>query len=93
MRIADDLLWGAGAIAYEIFGTNTTQTRRRVYHLHEKSRLPTVKNGGTIIARRSQLQQALGQLGDADDVDVARQVRKGKATHGSHDHSRRSAGR
>jgi hypothetical protein len=67
MRIADDLLWGAGAIAYEIFGSNTEQTRRRVYHLHEKRLLPTAKNGGTLIARRSQLQQAL----QADQMEKA----------------------
>jgi hypothetical protein len=56
-KLANDLAWGAAAIAREIFGSDTEQSVRKVYHLHESGVLPTMKMGGAIVARRSQLQQ------------------------------------
>jgi hypothetical protein len=55
--LASDLLFGAGAIAKDLFGEDTEKNRRRVYHLHEKRRLPTWKNGDgpEIISRKSAL--------------------------------------
>ena len=58
-ELAHDLLWGAGAIAEDLFGRNTKKNRRRVYHLHSKGRLPTWKVGDSpeIICRKSLLRQ------------------------------------
>jgi hypothetical protein len=55
--LAHDLLWGAGAIAEELFGRNSEKTRRKTYYLHEAGKLPTWKNAGEIISRRSLLRQ------------------------------------
>jgi hypothetical protein len=55
--LAEDLLWGAGAIARELFGKATTEKKRKVYHLHEKGRLPTWRLGSTLLARRSALRR------------------------------------
>lgn len=55
--LATDLLWGAGAIAQDLFGANTAPNRRRVYHLHEQGRLPTWKHGPTIVSKRSEIRK------------------------------------
>ena len=39
--LADDLLWGAGPIAKDLFGHDTKKNWRKDYHLHQKRRLPT----------------------------------------------------
>lgn len=54
MPIADDVLIGAKAIADE-----TGIKVRQVYRLAELGGIPTFKLGGTLAARRSELQQAL----------------------------------
>jgi hypothetical protein len=56
-KLAADILWGAGAIASELFGSDTNSARRKVYHLAARGALPVVKAGGSLVARRSQLQQ------------------------------------
>jgi hypothetical protein len=56
-NLAADLLWGAGAIAEDVFGEDTKKNRRKVYHLHETGRLPTWRDGPTILSRRSLLRQ------------------------------------
>jgi hypothetical protein len=57
--LADDLLWGAGAIAKELFGRDTKSNRRRIYHMHQQHRLPTWKQGegAEIITKRSLLRE------------------------------------
>ncbi len=45
-----DLLHGVQAIALHL-----SMTRKQVYHLHERSQLPTFKMGRTVCARRSTL--------------------------------------
>jgi hypothetical protein len=49
--LADDILRGAEAIAAFLFGDRSK--RRQVYHLAERSRLPTFKLGAMLCARRS----------------------------------------
>ena len=55
--LANELLWGAGAIATDLFGRDTKKTRRKVYHLHQKRRLPTWKDGPDIITTKTLLRQ------------------------------------
>jgi hypothetical protein len=61
--LAKDLLWGAGAIAKDLFGRDTKPNRRKVYHLHQKGRLPTWNSGDgedgkeTIVTRKSLLRR------------------------------------
>jgi len=68
--LAEDLLWGAGEIAVELFGEETDEEKkkkqkRKVYHLHEAGLLPTWRhepkgpNGpkGPLLARRSVLRR------------------------------------
>ena len=54
MSIADDVLIGARAIAIE-----TGIKVRQVYRLAELGLIPTFKLGGTLAARRSELQERL----------------------------------
>ena len=54
MSIADDVLIGAKAIAIE-----TGIKVRQVYRLAELGLIPTFKLGGTLAARRSELQERL----------------------------------
>jgi hypothetical protein len=51
--LADDLMFGAGAIAKHLFGKDTRKNRRKVYHLHGLGMLGTFKMGGEIAERRS----------------------------------------
>jgi hypothetical protein len=51
--LSDDLLRGADSIAEFIFGSRTE--RRKVYHLVEKSRLPTFRLGALLCARKTKL--------------------------------------
>ena len=62
--LAEDLLWGAGAIAVELWGEDTTENKRKVYHLHESGKLPTWRHEsrdgtkkGPLLARRSVLRR------------------------------------
>ena len=54
MTLADDILFGAKAIAVE-----TGIPVRQVYRLAELKELPTFKLGGQIAARRSELSEKL----------------------------------
>jgi len=53
--LAPDLLHGADQIASFLFGTPAA--RRRVYRLRAKGRLPVIRVGGRLCARRSALRQ------------------------------------
>jgi hypothetical protein len=60
-----DLLHGVSAIAAHL-----NMTRKQVYHLHDRSQIPTFKMGRTVCARRSTLakhfaaQEAAARAGD-----------------------------
>ena len=56
-RLADDLLYGASAIA-EFLGV----TEMQVYHWVRKDRIPVGKMGKTLIASRRQLRKTMGNL-------------------------------
>ena len=58
--LADDLLYGAAAIAEFLFGS--AEDRRRVYWLAEFGQLPTFNLGTTICARRSSILRAVELL-------------------------------
>jgi hypothetical protein len=51
--LANDLLFGADAIAEFLFGNR--EKRRRVYHLNATGQLPLGKMGETLIGRKSTL--------------------------------------
>ncbi len=51
--LADDLLNGGYEIAVFLFGTKAS--RRKVYYLAERSRLPVFRLGSVLCARRSVL--------------------------------------
>jgi hypothetical protein len=68
--LAEDLLWGAGEIALELFGEEADEEKlkkqkRKVYHLHEAGLLPTWRHEpkgpdgpkGPLLARRSDLRR------------------------------------
>jgi hypothetical protein len=76
--LAEDLLWGAGAIARELFGKATTENKRRVYHLHETGQLPTwrhessdEKKKGPLLARRSVLRRTFAGPHKRDEITAA----------------------
>jgi hypothetical protein len=52
--LADDLIFGAASIASYI-----GLPARKVFYLHEIGALPTFKLGGTIAARKSEINQRL----------------------------------
>ncbi|HEX4409041.1 MAG TPA: DNA-binding protein [Xanthobacteraceae bacterium] len=52
-HLADDILRGAQEIAHYIFGESGS--RRQVYYLSERTRLPVFRLGSTLCARRSVL--------------------------------------
>jgi hypothetical protein len=56
-KLADDLLFGARAIADEIGGTED-----QVYYLKKKKRLPIGKCGKTLISSRKKLRRAAAAL-------------------------------
>jgi len=59
MRLADDLLPGAGAIAEYVYGQNTPELRRRIYYKYERRKdkdgWPVWKDGQEITSRKSLL--------------------------------------
>jgi hypothetical protein len=59
--IADDLLIGGYAIARFWHGTATKKNRRKIYNARIKSRLPIVKVGGRLVARKSQLRAEIAR--------------------------------
>jgi len=56
-KLHEDVLWGAGRIALELYGRDTKKNRRKVYYQHAKRRIPTWKSGEEIVTRRSLLQE------------------------------------
>lgn len=52
---APDLLRGAGEIAEFIYGRDTPANRRRIYNLGKTSKVPLIKLGGNVAAKRSSL--------------------------------------
>jgi hypothetical protein len=67
-RLADDLLVGAGAIAEEVFGVDNPKNRRRIYHLHETSAIPTFLFGKQVALRLSRLNK---KIDDSEREHVA----------------------
>jgi hypothetical protein len=59
--IATDLLLGAGAIAFFIYGVNSPETRRHVYR--NVFNLPLFKHGNTLAAFKSVIRTALVEAG------------------------------
>jgi hypothetical protein len=55
--IADDLLLGAGPIAFFVYGVDTPESRRNVYR--NVFKLPLFKHGNTIAALKSGIRAAL----------------------------------
>ena len=53
VRLADDILQGAEAIAEFLFGDR--RKRRRIYHLVETARLPVFRFGALVCARKTKL--------------------------------------
>jgi hypothetical protein len=51
--LANDLLYGAAAIAEFLFGDK--KKRRRIYHLHATGQLPLGRMGEVLIGRKSTL--------------------------------------
>ena len=58
--LADDILWGAGAIAECLYDDWTK--RRQVYHLAQKRCFPFFKIGGMLCARRYRLRARIKEL-------------------------------
>jgi hypothetical protein len=57
--IPHDILWGAGAIAKELYGVDDRKTRRRAFYLLETEKIPANKVGVTWVASRKALRAAL----------------------------------
>lgn len=57
--LSDDMLRGAHEIAGFLFGN--PKERRKVYHLAERSRLPTFKLGAVLCARKSTIMEWVAQ--------------------------------
>jgi hypothetical protein len=60
--LADDLIWSARAIAFEIYGKGDAKHQRKVFHLFATSRTPIVKIGSTYVVRRSTLRRWIEQM-------------------------------
>jgi hypothetical protein len=50
--LKDDLLLGAGALAFFFHGVNTSSARRAIYHQYEHGRLPGAFKYGSLLATR-----------------------------------------
>jgi hypothetical protein len=59
--LSDDLMFGAAAIARDVFGKDDKKNRRRIYHLHELGLLGTFKLKGQIAGRRSTIRQKIAE--------------------------------
>ncbi len=72
--IFDDVIQGTGAIALELYGANTAETRRKTAHLHRKGDIPTFKLGNSpkapVMASRTALREYFRKLseGPADNA-------------------------
>jgi hypothetical protein len=58
-ELAEDILYGAGAIASFLFGD--AQQRGRVYYLSANGHLPVFRIGSRIAARKSTLREWVGE--------------------------------
>ena len=58
-HLADDLLFGAQSIAAYVYGSRNQKSQRKIYHAAAEGHLPILKNGGTLFARKSELNRAL----------------------------------
>jgi hypothetical protein len=58
-RLADDLIWGAKAIALELFGNDETKFVKRAFWLLTNNRIPANKIGGKWVASREKLRRHL----------------------------------
>jgi hypothetical protein len=61
-----DRLEGAGPIALFWYGRDTHETRKRVYSLISKGRIPAGKLGGKIVASKRRLIAAYEQMTSGD---------------------------
>ena len=61
-ELADDMLYGAEAIAGFLFGKNTGRERRQVYHLVSAKIMPVFRLGTQLCARKSSLIQWIENL-------------------------------
>jgi hypothetical protein len=55
-----DLLFGARSIAREVFGDDSRQSVRKIYHLAATGQITTRKKGAELIASRRQLRRDFG---------------------------------
>jgi hypothetical protein len=55
--LADDLLRGAGEIAFHVFKKRDRKHQRKVYHKAETKQWPVWKDGNELISRKSELDQ------------------------------------
>ena len=55
--LADDMLRGAGEIAYFIYGASGIKERKRVYHLVDCGKLPVFRLGSQLCALKSTIRQ------------------------------------
>lgn len=60
-ELGNDLMFGAGSIAKDVFGKNNKKNRRKVYHLHNQGLLGTFKMRGKIAGRRSTIRQKIAE--------------------------------
>ena len=60
--LADDLIWSARAIGFEIWGKDDAKHQRKIFHLFATSRTPIVKIGSTYVVRRSTLRRWIAQM-------------------------------
>jgi hypothetical protein len=63
--LAKDLLLGAGPIAKDLFGEDTPENRRKIYHWHEERVLPTFRFGGKLASTRSAIRAVIAELANA----------------------------
>lgn len=63
--VTKDVLIGAGPLAKDVFGADTPENRRKIYHLHAERVLPTWMFGGRLAATRTALRSAIAELANA----------------------------
>jgi hypothetical protein len=73
-ELGNDLMFGAGSIAKDVFGKNNKKNRRKVYYLHQRGLLGTFKMGGEIAGRRSTIRQKIAELEAAAEHESASKI-------------------
>jgi len=68
MEFSKEILRGAGAISKVVYGANTQQNRRRIYHKHETKQLPTWMEGNQIITTLTALREHYQHKRENSDV-------------------------